>query len=134
VPIPLEMIQEADRLESLSHTCKALAEFAQAISGSTFQREGKQWVARPDNFVTLTIQYARAQNIAVSIRGNPNEFRTDPALSVEVKPGMAGYSSFSIEHVRHLAGAADCIERAWTIFQRGRTRQRTQTQVVEHPV
>lgn len=134
MPIPENMTEEAGHLNTLSQSCRALAEFAQAISGTIFQREGNQWVSRPDNFVTMTIQHARAQTVVVCVRGNPTEFRSDPALPFEVRPAQAGYSRFTIEHIEQLAGAADCIERAWTIYQRGRNRQHTQPHVVEHPV
>jgi len=84
-----------------------------------FSMKSNRWVAEP-NLVTFDVHWKRAKNIALSLRGNPEEFQHSELLAI--KPGMGGYSECTITHVGQLAAAASYVSRAAEIRRRGRNR------------
>ncbi|WP_456426121.1 hypothetical protein [Rhodocaloribacter sp.] len=121
---------ELGKLKSLSRIGFALAEYAKAISdGGLFEKSGNRWVMRPNNFVTLEPHYQRALNIAISLRGNPDEFADFPELPL--KEGMHGYSECSVTESRQLAAATFYIRRAKEIYERGRSRTQKKQKIIE---
>jgi len=125
------MIQnEMKKLGPLADIGAALVAYAESIAdGGKFELSGNRWVVRPNNFVTFEPHYQRALNIAVSLRGNPNEFAKLPELPL--KEGMAGYSECSITQANQLAAAAFYIRRAHELYHRGRSRTHKQQKIIE---
>ena len=125
------MIQdEMKKLGALSEVGAALVAYAESIAGdSKFELSGNRWVLRPNNFVTFEPHYQRVLNIAVSLRGNPDEFAEFPELPL--KEGMAGYSECSITNPNQLAAAAFYVRRANELYKRGRSRAHRNQKIIE---
>lgn len=121
---------EFDKIPSLANVGKAIVAFARTLIPGDFAYEGDQWVYRNDNYVTIRIQYARAQSPVFSLRGNPHEFEADSTL--EIKAGQNGYSRCTVNSPRQLAAITKYIERALVIYQRGRSRVPTTPRTVEN--
>jgi hypothetical protein len=118
----VSLTDDLHRLGALAHTALALLQFAESLHPNhAVELKGERWVFNP-NFVTLTPHWKRVTNIAFSLRGNPDEFPQDPVLPL--KAGMAGYSECTVTEPRQLAAAAAYIQRAYELYQRGRTRDR----------
>ncbi|MCQ8130661.1 hypothetical protein [Methylomonas rivi] len=121
---------ELSNLSELTSIGLALADFCEALAeGGLFERSDARWVMRPNNFVTLEPHWKRVKNIAISLRGKPEEFAPLPELPI--KAGMSGYSECKVESPRQLAAAAFYIRRAHEIYERGRTRLPKGQKVVE---
>lgn len=118
------------KISKLKNLGLALVDFAESLfSGTQFEAHGDRWVARPNNFVTFEVHWARAKNIALSLRGNPDEFVSLPELPL--KAGMAGYSECKISSSRQLAAASSYIARAAELYERGSGRIRTKPVIIE---
>ena len=122
--------QEISQLNELKHVGLALVQFATSlVEGTSFQEHEHRWVARPNNFVTFEVHWQRARNIALSLRGNPNEFAALPELPL--KAGMGGYSECRITDPKQLHAASSYIARAAELSRRGRTRVQSKPVVIE---
>ncbi|WP_206486579.1 hypothetical protein [Thalassotalea sp. G2M2-11] len=110
-----------NELGDLSIVGLAIADYSESIADNgKFELNGKRWVIRPNNFVTLEPHWKRAKNIAISLRGNPSEFAEFKELPL--KEGMSGYSECTITTPNQLAAAAFYIRRAQEIYSKGRNR------------
>jgi hypothetical protein len=112
---------ELAKIPKLESVGNALAQYAKALhSAGHFEQKGRRSVLNP-NFVTFTIQTARAKNIVLSLRGNPQEFEVHSGLPL--KPDRNGYSSCTITSPKYLKDAAVNIERAHELWNRSRSRE-----------
>lgn len=125
--------EEISELPHLRNIGLALFEFAERLfpQNSFDQDNHGRWVARPENFVTLRVQ-PQAENIAITLRGNPNEFLEFDAL--ELSQDQEGYSIFRISDPSQLRAAAVYISRAAELYRRGRTRTRRQPVLTEERI
>jgi len=74
--IPDSLLAEFQQLDELESVGIGLAKFARALDPEgRFEREGQQWVNRPDNFVTFSIHYKRRKNIVLSLRGHTVHYK-----------------------------------------------------------
>lgn len=107
---------------ALKHLAFAFTDFAASFDPKgSFSYETNQWVFRPKNFITFQFHYQRAKNITISLRGKYEEFlNRDNILVLEAARG--GYSRCSVFKAAQLSAAAYYIERAFEIYQKGRTR------------
>jgi hypothetical protein len=117
------------KIPHLSAIGQAIVSFASSLEPGAFTFVSDQWVYRPENFVTMKVQHARAKSLRFSLRGNPHEFEADPVLTL--KAGQAGYSTCVLDDPRQLAACLNYIQRAHTVYNRGRTRRQTTPQTVE---
>jgi len=121
---------EINELGFLSTTGLALVEYAESISnGGKFELNNKRWVIRPNNFVTFEPHWKRTTNIAISLRGNPEEFAELSELPL--KEGMKGYSECTVISSSQLAGATFYIRRAEQLYTRGSTRTQKKQSIIE---
>ena len=122
---------EVTKIPELKDIGLALIQYAKSLFPNLKFEANSQgrYVATPDNFVTFSIHWQRAKNITVTLRGNPQEFLCFQEL--ELKPDMAGYSSFKITSVSQLAAAAEYIRRAAEIYRAGRERIQKSIKIVE---
>ena len=112
---------EMKNLKYLATTGLALANYSESISNNgKFELSSSRWVIRPNNFVTLQPHWKQTTNIAISLRGNPNEYAKLSELPL--KEGMAGYSECKVTLPNQLAAALFYIRRANELFNRGRNR------------
>ena len=133
----LEMIEnEIVKLAGFEIIGQALTQFIYALHpNGDFTRKGDQWVYDP-NFVTISIHYKKSRNIVLCLRGNPQEFDEDKRDFLSLEPAMAGYSRCKITSDcyppdRYLAVASYYIERAYELWQRGRTRSQKTPKTIE---
>jgi hypothetical protein len=118
----MSLSQEIGNLDGIAPLGHALVEFVTAIHpGGTFEREGKSWVYRPDNFVVFDVHYQRANNLTLSLRGAPREFETHADLPLIYGMGRV-YARCKIESADQLDAAAYYIRRALELYKRGRSR------------
>ncbi len=122
---------EIDKLANLQIIGKALVEYAGSlISGTEFQADSQgRYVAKTDNFVTFKVHWQRANNLTVTLRGNPEEFPVLPELPLS--RDQAGYSSFKLKEPNQLCAASLYIRRAAEIYQKGRERVQKGQAVIE---
>jgi len=66
---------EFDKIPSLANVGKAIVAFARTLIPGDFAYEGDQWVYRNDNYVTIRIQYARAQSLVFSCEATRTNLR-----------------------------------------------------------
>ena len=124
---------EIDQLRGITNIGRALVDFARSLRPGEFHLEGKRWVFRPDNFVTMSIHCTRANNLSLSLRGAPSEY--DQSDKLKLNSGMGHvYAECKIERRDQLAAAASYIERAHEIYRRGRGRTPTQPVTMEKQV
>lgn len=128
--IPDSLYAELRQLGELEPLGIALARFVRALDPKgTFRREGKQWVNRPDNFVTFSIHYKRTKNFVLSLRGHTAQYKepaekaglTDAWLN-DLEHGMREYSKYRITSAAQLLAAAFFIRVAFDYPSRGRRR------------
>lgn len=120
-----------DRIPELKNVGNALLDFIEDISpGITFQKKGRRWVGS-ENFVTFTIQHSRAKNIAISLRGSPNELPKLKELPLKAGMGHGAYTECTLKKPRQLPAVALCIQYAHELYKRGGTRQRRKLEVIE---
>src|SRR4051812_14559329 len=120
---------EFESVPSIRFCAHALAEYAIDIGGVAFQREGGRWVARPHNFVTLKVQFARSGDVVMTLRGAPFEFerRADLILRAD----RNGYSRCNLNSPKQLLSAASYIARALELYKRGAGRPATRPVTTE---
>ena len=116
----MNIADELEELNDINHCGFALLQYAVSLPEiAEFNNKSGRWVCKP-NYVTLQIHHKRANNIRLSLRGNPSEFEQHSELPL--KAGMAGYSECSFNNCSQLFAAASYIRRAWQIFNKGRNR------------
>ena len=116
--------EEISKVAGLKNVGLALVQFAESLfKGTVFESSDRRWVARPHNFVTFEVHWQRANNIALSLRGNPDEFLTFEELPL--RAGMGGYSECKITSARHLAAASCYIRSAAELYSKGSKRIRS---------
>lgn len=101
---------ELSRLRNLRGVGAALFEYAASLlPGSRYVKKQRRWVLEPQpNYITLTVQHARAQSILVTLYGQPRNFGHFPELPL--KPERSGYwSKFTIQRPAQLAAATAYI-------------------------
>ncbi len=127
---------EMTRIPELAPTGIALTRFAIALTNGqgTFElaKTKNFWVMRPKKFVTFTIQYERARTFVLTFRGKPEEFEVDSACPL--RSVMDGYSRCCLDKPRQLLACARYIDRAYTLFNRGRNRKKTRPVTTEIPL
>jgi len=69
-----------------------------------------RYVAKPDNFWTVRIQQPRANNLQLTVRGDPNHFVVPD--DIDLKKDRPGYSRFVISHSDQIPGALSIIGQA----------------------
>jgi len=124
---------EIDEIPYLKNIGLALFQFAgDLFPNNDFEQDSQgRWVPRPDNFVTIKVQ-PQAKNLAVTLRGNPNEFLNHDELSI--RQDQNGYSIFRLSKPSQLNAAADYVFRAAEIYRRGRNRIQKQPILKERPI
>ena len=106
----------------VSEVAEALVLYADASShGELVAGASGRWRLDGHNYLTLKPQYARANNLAVTLRGNPDEFEDRAELSLQ--KDQNGYSAFRLERASQAAAAFYYVERAHTLFERGASRR-----------
>ena len=119
----MNIADELIELDDINHCSFALLQYAVSLpEKATFTNKSGRWVLDP-NFVAFQIHHKRANNIRISLRGNPTEFEEQPELALQ--PGMEGDSECSFESPAQLFAASAYIRRAWRIFNKGRGRDQT---------
>jgi hypothetical protein len=126
-----ELIVEAKQLPvELAAVAEAIVYFVAARSGQNWQKDDSgRWRPLTENPVTLKPQWKRAQSLAITLRGNPHEFEMHELL--ELKKDQNGYSAFRVDSPDQAAAAFAYIDRAYTIFERGRARLQTSPKTIE---
>jgi hypothetical protein len=122
------IFEDLKRAGELCCVGEALARFAIALSPtSQFEFEGKQWVLRPDNFVTLHVQ-VRNPIIVMTFSGHPAQFRERSesfGLSAEyatLEASRTSHSSYKITSASQLLVAAQFLK--WGHEYKTRNRKR----------
>jgi len=124
------IVTEVNHLQNINEVAFALIQYARSLEPeSDYVPENDRFVLRPANFVTFSVRWKKANNITVSLRGNPNEFEKLPELLIQ--QDQNGYSLFRFEQVNQLFAAASYIRRAHELFERGRQRRQTTPLTVE---
>ncbi len=121
------------RIPHLKHTGCALVDLVEALSpGVTWAKKSRRWVPSK-NFVTFTIQSARAQTIALSLRGHPEEFpdKLREVLRLRAGRGNGAYSDATLRSPKQLPAAAWYIQVAHALYVRGGARVRKCVEVRE---
>ncbi len=106
--------EELQRIPELTNIGRALVDFTMSLTDGHFVREGKSWVYRPPNFVTLSVQHARAQNIALSLYGNWHSIERSPLLPIYAGRNYM-WVRCTIDSPRQLAAACRYIEQAFML-------------------
>ena len=126
---------EMSRIPMLRYVGCALVDLVEDLApGTVWLRHGRRWIPTPDrNFVTFTIQSARAKTIALSLRGHTEEFPggLQAVLSLKAGRGNGAYSDCSIRSAKQLAAAAWYVYVAYEIFRRGGSRIRRRVHLRE---
>lgn len=133
--LPNDFEEDLAKLPGLTAVGTALALFAAEIGKlDAYERDSKgRWVGRPNNFVTFKVQWPRAGNIAVTVRGYSTEFRIDPDTRQVTKPPLelksdrgGPYTKFAVSNASQLAASAAYIAQALEIAtERGGLPRRT---------
>ena len=88
-------------------------------NGMVYHGKSRKWVADP-NFVTITVQDARAKNLRITVYGKPEEFESMRG-SLKIEDDMAGYSRFLIDSTEKLIPAVNVIKHSYKLKEeRGR--------------
>lgn len=120
--MPTTLQNELKKIPELEQSALQLVNLAYSLFPNTsLKKKGRRWVFDP-NFVTFQVQHARARNIAITLRGNPDEFPHHSAP--KLKPDQAGYSIFRFSDPSQLSAASDYIKRAAELYKLGRNRKR----------
>jgi len=75
-----------------------------------------RWIASP-NFMTITVQDARAHNLAITVYGSIDDFKNLQS-NVHIQPDRSGYSRFNIDRQDQLPSAIQVIRRAHQLKQK----------------
>ena len=122
--------KEIAQLDTIQAIAVALVEYAIAlVPDNHIEAKGSRFVLSPENFATFTIHSARANNLTVSLRGNPEEFEHQSEL--EIVKDQNGYSSFKLKQTGQLAAASIYIRRTHELYSRGRGRPVLKPKTVE---
>lgn len=107
--------EELQCIPALANIGRALVDFTMSLTDGHFVREGKSWVYRPPNFVTLCVQHAAvAQSIALSLYGNWRSIEQSPVLPIYAGRNYM-WVRCTIDSPRQLATACRYIERAFEL-------------------
>lgn len=120
-------------LSELRNVGLALVDLIEAISpGVEFKKKGRRWVPS-ENFVTISVQAARARSIAFSLRGHPDEFPDALRQSLPLKKGMGrgAYSECTLKNPSQLPAVAWYIQQAHQLYSKGSSRTRKRVVVRE---
>lgn len=129
-PILDSLHAELQQLGDLEPLGIALANYVRALDPKgTFNKEDKQWVNRPDNFVAFSIHHKRTKNIVLSLRGHTVHYK-DPSERAglgdvwlrDLEQGMREYSRYRVTSSAQLLAAAYFIRVAFGYSSRGRRR------------
>ena len=86
--------EEIRKIPKLKNVGLALIDYVESLCpGITFELKTKRWVPSV-NFVTFAVQHARAQNIVISLRGNPKEFLEFEELPLREGMGYGAYTEW----------------------------------------
>lgn len=111
----------SSKVEQVQYYLNALKSpiFEFSKDGMVYHGKSRKWVADP-NFVTITVQDARAKNLRVTIYGKPEVFESIKG-SLKIEGDMAGYSRFLIENTDQLFPAVNVIKHSYKLKEeRGR--------------
>ena len=120
---------ELEKLSDLYNPFIVVLDFIFALERGNFVKEDKQWVYRPENFVTLDIHSQFRHNVTICLRGNPHEFAELPHLPL--KRARNGYSRCKVEDVLQLDAALSYIRTAHELRKRGPSRIQKERKIVE---
>lgn len=109
---------ELNRLRSLRSVGVALFEYAASLlPTSKYVKKQRRWVLEPQpNYITLTVQHARAQSILVTLYGQPRNFTHLPELPLKAE--RSGYwSKFTIQRAAQRDAATAYIRQAFQLHK-----------------
>ena len=90
---------------------KLLIEIRKHFRGDLkYHQKSRKYVESPDNFWTVKPQ-PRDKSFRITVRGVPEKF--DIPQSIELKPDMAGYSTFKISKIEQIDAAIHIIRQAY---------------------
>lgn len=116
--------EEISKIPKLKNIGLALIDYVESLHpGITFELKSRRWVPSV-NFVTFTVQHARAQNIAVSLRGSPKEFIEFDELPLREGMGHGAYTECTLERANQLPALAMHVRRAHELYNQGREREK----------
>jgi hypothetical protein len=123
--------EEIAKIHRLTNVGLGLVDLAEALEpGLEWVEKGRRWVAS-ENFVTFTSQHARARNIVLSLRGNPDEFLPFAELPLREGMGHGAYTECTLERADQLPAAAMYVRQAHELYVAGRARLRKQRVIQE---
>lgn len=125
-----------DDIESISELRNvglALIDLIEAIEpGVEFKKKGRRWIPSK-NFVTISVQAARARTIALSLRGRPDEFPDVLRQSLPLKKGMGkgAHSECTLRNPNQLPAVAWYVQHAHQLYSKGSSRTRKRVVIQE---
>lgn len=123
--------EEISKISALKNVGLALVDYVESLSpGISFELKTKRWVPSV-NFVTFTVQHAQAQNIVISLRGNPKEFLKFDELPLREGMGHGAYTECTLETPSQLAAVAMCVKKAHELYREGRAREKKNPKITE---
>lgn len=123
--------EDIEKIPELRSVGLALIDYVGSLEpGITFELKGKRWVPS-QNFVTFTVQHAKARNIVISLRGNPNEFLGFNEIELREGMGHGAYSECTLSSVSQLPAVAMYIRTAYKIYKQGGGRDRKHPEIFE---
>ena len=111
----------SSKVEQVQYYLNALRSpiFKFSKNGMVYHGKTRKWVANP-NFVTITVQDARAKNLRITVYGKPEEFESIKG-SLKIEDDMASYSRFLIESAEQLIPAVNVVRHSYKLKdERGR--------------
>lgn len=127
----MEIRKEISKISKLKNVGLALIDYIESLyPGITFELKTKKWVPS-ENFVTFTVQHARAENIVISLRGNPKEFLEFEELPLREGMGHGAYTECTLEQANQLPAVAMHIRKAYELYQEGSTRDKKRPKITE---
>ena len=122
--------EEITKIPKLKNIGLALIDYIESLYPEiTFELKTKRWVPSV-NFVTFTVQHARAQNIVISLRGNPKEFIEFKELPLREGMGYGAYTECTLEHAKQLPAIAMHIRTAYEIYSKGNMRDKKHPKII----
>lgn len=121
--VPDAFKDELHRLSDLEPIGLALAKFALSLSpGNEFEKQGRRWVLRPDNFVAFTVQFARTKSIRLSLRTSAFALTGSSirhTQDLELRPRREGnsYAECVVDSPLQLDTASSYIAEAYEILR-----------------
>jgi len=123
--------EEISKIPKLKNIGLALIDYIESLyPGITFELKTKRWVPS-ENFVTFTVQHARAQNIVISLRGNPKEFLEFEELPLREGMGHGTYTECTLERANQLPALAMHVRKAYELYSEGSTRDKKHPKITE---